>query len=213
MDYEENGEWVGLDADLSKAFAEKLGVDIEFVVIEWDNKIMELDNKSIDMVWNGMTPTDEVKKGMEVSNPYCTNGQILVMAKDKIGQYQTEESLKELSFAVEAGSMGQGVAERLECDFTAVQTQADAVMEVAAGTSEAAIVDVLIAAALVGEGTSYEDLAYGLILNEEQDVVGFRKGSDLAAELNQFLKDIYADGTMLEVAEKYSLKDFMIEQK
>ena len=61
MDYQnESGEWIGFDADMAKAFAESLGVDAEFVVIDWDNKILELDGKTIDCVWNGMTLTDEV---------------------------------------------------------------------------------------------------------------------------------------------------------
>ena len=65
MDYRDaSGEWIGFDADMAKAFAESLGVKAEFVEIEWDNKIMELDAKTIDCVWNGMTLTDEVTSAM-----------------------------------------------------------------------------------------------------------------------------------------------------
>ena len=81
MDYEEtagSGEWIGFDADMAKLVAEKLGVDIEFTVINWDNKIMELDSKAIDVVWNGMTLTDEVKNSMECTNPYFNNAQVVV---------------------------------------------------------------------------------------------------------------------------------------
>ena len=79
MDYKDaNGEWIGFDADMAKLVAEKLGVDIEFTVINWDNKIMELDSKSIDVVWNGMTLTDEVKNSMECTNPYFNNAQVVV---------------------------------------------------------------------------------------------------------------------------------------
>lgn len=79
MDYrDENGEWIGFDADMAKLVAEKLGVEIEFIVIDWNNKIMELDSKNIDVVWNGMTLTDEVTSSMECTNPYVNNAQVVV---------------------------------------------------------------------------------------------------------------------------------------
>ena len=107
MDYkDENGEWIGFDADMAKAFAESLGVTAEFQVIDWDNKILELDGKTIDCVWNGMTLTDEVTSAMECTNAYLNNAQVVVVPADVAEQYQDEESLKDLSFAVEAGSAG-----------------------------------------------------------------------------------------------------------
>ena len=153
MDYQdENGNWIGFDADLASAFAESLGVDVEFVEIDWDNKILELDGKTIDCVWNGMT-------------------------------------------------------------LTAVTAQSDALMEVAAGTSDAAIIDSLMAAAMVGEGTGYSNLTYTIGLNDEEYGVGFRKGSDLAVELNNFFKSSYADGSMEQIAEKYGVQAAVVEQK
>ena len=80
MDYtDKNGEWIGFDADMAKLVAEKLGVEIQFVEIDWDSKIMELDSKSIDVVWNGMTLTDEVLNAMECTNAYCNNAQVVVL--------------------------------------------------------------------------------------------------------------------------------------
>ena len=80
MDFkDDSGEWVGFDADMAKAFAESLGVKAEFVEIDWDNKIMELDGKTIDCVWNGMTLTDEVTSSMECSNAYCNNAQVVIV--------------------------------------------------------------------------------------------------------------------------------------
>ena len=80
MDYkDENGEWIGFDADMARIVAEKLGVEIKFVEIDWDSKIMELDSKNIDVVWNGMTLTNEVKAAMECSNAYCNNAQVVVV--------------------------------------------------------------------------------------------------------------------------------------
>lgn len=213
MDYkDDNGEWIGFDADMATAFAESLGVEVEFVEIDWDNKIMELDGKTIDCVWNGMTLTDEVTSSMECSNAYCNNAQIVIVPADKADQYQDVDSLSDLTFAVEAGSAGEEQATALGLNCTAVKAQADAVMEVAAGTSDAAIIDSLMAAAMVGEGTSYADLTYTIGLNSEEYGVGFRKGSDLAAALNDFFASSYADGSMQECAEKYGVQAAIIEQ-
>lgn len=80
MDYKsDNGEWIGFDADMAKLVAEKLGVEVQFVEIDWDNKIMELDSKNIDVVWNGMTLTNEVTSSMECTNAYCNNAQVVVV--------------------------------------------------------------------------------------------------------------------------------------
>ena len=79
MDYKDaNGEWIGFDADMAKLVAEKLGVEIEFVVIDWDMKVNELDSKNIDVVWNGMTLTEGVMAAMECSNAYCNNAQVVI---------------------------------------------------------------------------------------------------------------------------------------
>ena len=80
MDYkDDSGEWIGFDADMARIVAEQLGVEAQFVVIDWDNKIMELESKNIDVVWNGMTLTDEVTSAMECTNAYCNNAQVVVV--------------------------------------------------------------------------------------------------------------------------------------
>ncbi|MBR2699783.1 MAG: transporter substrate-binding domain-containing protein [Clostridia bacterium] len=213
MDYkDESGEWIGFDADMAKAFAESLGVDVEFIEIDWDNKIMELDNKSIDVVWNGMTLTEDVKAAMECSNAYANNAQVVIVPADVADQYQTPESIAELNIAVENGSAGEEVVTGLGYTVTEVATQADALMEVAAGTSDAAVIDSLMAAAMVGEGTGYANLTYTVGLNSEEYGAGFRKGSDLAAALNDFMKAAYDDGTMMAIAETYGVQAAMIAQ-
>lgn len=213
MDYKDDkGEWIGFDADMAKAFAESLGVDVEFVEIDWDNKVMELDGKTIDCVWNGMTLTDEVKAAMETSNAYCKNAQVVVVNKDVADKYQTVESLKDLKFAVEAGSAGEKEVTKLELENTPVKAQSDALMEVKSKTSDAAVIDLLMAGAMIGEGTGYADLTYTVSLNSEEYGVGFRKGSDLAAALNQFFKDTYADGSMMKCAKQYGVQESIIEQ-
>ncbi|MGM9619803.1 MAG: transporter substrate-binding domain-containing protein [Oscillospiraceae bacterium] len=213
MDYQDaSGEWIGFDADMARAFAEYLGVAVEFQIIDWDNKVMELDGKTIDVVWNGMTLTDEVRSAMACSNPYFNNAQVAIVAADKAEQYQTAESLAELQFAVENGSAGQEVLDDLGYSYTPVQDQATALLEVSAGTADAAVIDYLMAAAMVGEGTSYASLTYTVELNSEEYGVGFRQGSDLAAKLNEFFAASYADGTMQQVAETYNIADKLIAQ-
>ncbi len=216
MDYKdaESGEWIGFDADMARAFAASLGVEVEFVEIDWSSKILELDAKSIDCVWNGMTLTDEVKSAMSCSNAYCNNAQIVVLPVDKVEQYQTVESLAELTFAVETGSAGETEALNLGFNTVALETQANALMEVKAGTSDAAIIDSLMAAAMVGEGTDYDTLVYNdnLKLNSEEYGVGFRQGSDLTAALNDFFAAAYADGSMMTCAETYGVQAAIIAQ-
>lgn len=214
MDYQnESGEWVGFDADLAKAFAEILGVEVVFQEIEWESKVMELDGKTIDVVWNGMTLTDEVLSAMECSNAYCNNAQVVVLPAAEAENYPDAASMAELSFAVESGSAGEDMAIENGFNYTPVIDQATAVLEVSSGTCQAAIIDSLMAAAMVGEGTNYADLTYTISLNSEEYGVGFRKGSDLAAALNEFFVTAWADGTMQELAETYGVTAALIAQE
>ncbi len=214
MDYKDaDGNWIGFDADVATAFAKYLGVEVEFVEIEWDNKVLELNSKSIDCVWNGMTLTDEVTSSMACSNAYCNNAQVVIVPADQADKYQTAQDCADLVFAVEAGSAGEAEIAALGYECTPVQSQASALMEVAAGTCDAAVIDSLMAAAMVGEGTSYENLTYTVQLNSEEYGVGFRTGSDLAQALNEFLKAAYEDGSLEEIAETYGVQAALIQQK
>ena len=213
MDYrDDSGEWIGFDADMAKAFAEYLGVEAEFLEINWDNKLMELDTKGVDAIWNGMTITDEVTNGASVSEPYCNNGQVVVLPADKAADYQDVESLSGLNFAVENGSAGAAQLDELGIAYVAKTTQADALMEVASGASDACVIDLLMAGAMIGEGTSYPDLTYTVQLNSEEYGVGFRKGSDLVDAFNTFWKEAYDDGTVMETATTYGVQESVIEK-
>jgi polar amino acid transport system substrate-binding protein len=208
MDYkDENGEWTGFDAEFARLFAEELGVDCEFFVIsDWGKKFLELETKQIDAVWNGMTITEEAQLNSSVSDPYVINAQVLVMKADVVGNYADAASLKNLTVAVENGSAGQSAAEEAGItNIIATQDQAAALMEVAAGTSDACVIDITMANAMTGEGTSYADLASGLALTSEEYGVSFRKESDLTAKFNEFMDKLQADGTLQALADKYSL--------
>ena len=211
MDYKDaNGDWIGFDADMAKAFAASLGVDVEFLEVDWDNKILELNDKNIDCVWNGMTLTDEVLSSMDCSEPYWNNSQVVVLKSDIADQYPDAASMSGLSFAVEAGSAGEDAAQEAGFAYNAMLTQADALMEVEAGTSDACIIDLSMANAMTGAGTSYADLVYSISLTEEVYGVGFRQGSDLVAAYNDFYAKAWADGTVKTIADAYDVAEFVI---
>lgn len=206
MDFQdENGEWTGFDAEYAKAVAEKLGLTVKFVEVDWDNKEMELSSKKVDCLWNGMTITDELKKSMDISDAYVINAQVIVMKADAIDKYKTTDDMKDLTFAVEAGSAGAAAAESAGLKIKEVDLQTTALTEVKAGTSDACVIDITMAKAMVGEGTSYADLAVGTSLTEEEYGVGCRQGSALVSKINEATKELAADGTMKKLAEKYNL--------
>ena len=208
MDYKDaNGDWTGFDAEFARLFAKELGVTCEFYVIaDWSKKFMELDTKQIDAVWNGMTITDEATLNASVSKPYVVNAQIVVMKADKVGNYTDAASLSGLTFAVENGSAGQDAANTITgAKVVPLQDQAAALMEVAAGTADACVIDITMAYAMTGEGTSYADLAPGISLTSEQYGVAFRKDSDLTAKFNDFMAKLIANGTLQALADKYEL--------
>ncbi len=210
MDYkDENGNWTGFDAEFAQLFCKELGVDCEFFVIaDWGKKFVELDTKNIDVVWNGMTITDEVKLNCSCSDPYVVNAQVLVMKADAVGNYPDVDSLKTLTFAVENGSAGQAAvvdAGVPEAQILAVQDQAAALLEVKAGTSDACVIDITMANAMTGEGSDYADLAAGISLTSEEYGIGFRKESDLTAKANELMAKWKSDGTLQQLADKYNL--------
>ena len=208
MDYkDENGEWTGFDAEFSRMFAEELGVSCEFFVIsDWGKKFLELETKQIDAVWNGMTITEEAKLNASVSDPYVINAQVVVMKSDVLANYADAASLVDLAVAVENGSAGQDAATEAGVkNIVLVQDQGAALMEVAAGTSDACVIDITMANAMTGEGTSYADLGYSLSLTSEEYGVAFRKESDVTAKFNEFMAKCISDGSLQALAEKYNL--------
>ncbi|MDO5558054.1 MAG: transporter substrate-binding domain-containing protein [Oscillospiraceae bacterium] len=206
MDYkDDDGNWTGFDAEFAQAVGKKMGVDVEFMEINWDNKFLELNAKSIDCVWNGMTITEEVTKNTSCSKAYVKNEQVVVMKSDKISSFKDAESMKTLKFCAESGSAGESAAKDAGFDVTAVSAQSDALMEVASGSVDACVIDGTMAAAMTGEGTSYTDLASSIVLTTEEYGVGFRKDSDMTEKFNTYMDELKADGTLTDLAEKYEL--------
>lgn len=205
MNYQENGEWTGFDTEFAELVAEKLGVSAKFIVIDWDNKIPELDSKAIDCVWNGMTLTDEVTNSMSCTDPYVVNAQVLVAKADKIDSYKTTDDLEGLSLVAEAGSAGEEAITDAGYTCTAVTAQSDALLEVSSGAADACVIDITMAKAMTGEGTSYANLSEGLALTTENYGIGFRKGSDMTETVNGIIKELKADGSLQKLADKYEL--------
>ena len=202
-----DGNFTGFDTELATAVCEKLGVEPEFVEINWDTKVVELDAKSIDCIWNGMTLTDDIMANTATTKAYAKNAQVVVV-KDGT-DYASTADLVGKTVVAEAGSAGEAAIEGDEnlaqADYVSKSVQTDCLMEVAAGTADAAVLDLTLANAMIGEGTDYASLAIVDELNAEEYGVAFRKGSDAAAAVDAAFDELKADGTMQALAEKYNL--------
>lgn len=225
--YDDNNELIGFDTELAKAVCEKLELEPEFVEINWDSKEIELNSKNIDCIWNGMCITEDRKTTMSVSNPYLNNTQAMVMKAENVEKFVKDPS--GANVVAEQGSTGEGKIDGSIADdesvvvsakeffanstYTAVDSMAKALMEVAAGTADIALVDSVCAYGMVGEGTDYPDLVVN-VDNEfgaQQYGIAFRKGSDMTQKVNDAIAELVADGTVAEIAQKYNLADMLVK--
>ena len=207
MNYMEDGKLTGFDTEFAEAVCEKLGVEPEFVEINWDTKFVTLDAEKIDCIWNGMTISDEVKKNCDVSKAYVKNAQVVVMKEDVIDNYKDAESLKGLKFAAEAGSAGEAAIKDngLDANYNPVAAQTDALLAVMGGQADACVIDITMAKSMTADGTSYDELDYSIELTTEEYGIGFRKGSELTAKVDAIIDELNEDGTLPALAEKYEL--------
>ena len=208
MNYtDDEGNFTGFDTELATAVCEKLGVEPEFVEINWDTKVVELDAKSIDCIWNGMTLTEDIMANTATTKAYAKNAQVVVVKESTA--YTSTADLAGKTVVAEAGSAGeaaiQGDENLAKADYFSKSVQTDCLMEVAAGTADAAVLDLTLANAMIGEGTDYASLKIVDELNAEEYGVAFRKGSDAAAVVDAAFDAMKADGTMQALAEKYEL--------
>ncbi len=212
MNYYEGDELVGFETEFAKAVCEKLGVNPVFQEIDWGSKEIELNSKNIDCIWNGLTITDERKENMAITEPYMNNRQVMITKAENVEAYSN--SVAGLDVIAEVDSTGYELIEDdeffAEANATAVDSQAKALMDVAAGTSDVAVVDYVSSIGSIGEGTDYADLV--VAPNEfpgDEYGVAFRKGSDAAEEVTKAMKELAADGTLAQIAEKYGLQDLI----
>ncbi len=225
--YDDNNELIGFDTELTKAVADKLDLEAEFVEINWDSKEIELNSKNIDCIWNGMCITEERKQTMSMSAPYLNNTQAMVMKPDV-----AEKFAKDPSGAIvvaEQGSTGEGKLQgTIEDDdtvvvsakeffananYTPVDSMAKAIMEVAAGTADIALVDSVCAYGMVGEGTDYPDLVVNIDnqFGLQEYGIACRKGSDMTQKINDAIAELTAEGVVAEIAAKYNLSDMLVK--
>lgn len=212
--YDTDGTLIGFDTEFTKAVCAKLGVEPEFVVIDWDSKELELKNKNIDCIWNGLTVTEERKANMDFSTSYLRNQQVVVIRAADKDKYTAAENFDGLTVVAEGGSAGAAAiaAGMPNAAYTEMGAQADALLEVKSGTAEAAVIDLTMAKAMTGAGTDYADLMIvdSIDMMDEEYAIGFRVGSDITAKVNEIITALTTDGTLKTLAEKYDLTDLLI---
>lgn len=216
MNYkDENGELTGFETEFAKAVCAELGVEPKFQEINWDTKEVELKSKTIDCIWNGMTITEERKEAMSISDPYMENKQVMVTKEDNLEMYSTTEGVTGANVVAEAGSAGETVAKEDAffngSVYLAADSQAKALMEVKAGTSDIAVIDYVMSIGTLREGSDYSDLKVveSKSFSPEQYGVAFRKDSDATQKVNEAMKKVAESGKLKEIAEKYNLADLI----
>lgn len=215
MNYtDDDGNFTGFDTELARAVCERLGVEPEFQEIVWETKEVELAGKSIDCIWNGMTLDAEREANMNCTVPYVKNAQVVVVKSGT--EYTDTSSLIGKTVVAEVGSAGEAQiigsedgepdANLAQADYVGKSVQTDCLMEVKAGTADAAVLDMTLANAMTGEGTDYADLEIVDELAVENYGVAFRKGSDVRDAVNDIFAEMVADGSLKALADQYGLE-------
>lgn len=212
--YDADGTLIGFDTEFAKAVCEKLGVKAKFQVIEWEQKEAELKSKTIDCIWNGLTVTEKRKENMAFSTSYVSNRQVAIIRKADAEKYATAEQMAGAKMIAEGGSAGetaiQADATLSKNPYVAASAQKDALLEVKAGASDVAVLDYIMAKAVINEDTDYNDLMIveSINLTPEEYAIGFRlEDKELLTEVNKIIDELVADGTIAKIAEKYDLTE------
>lgn len=218
MNYKnDSGELTGFETEFAQAVCKELGVEPKFQEIDWDSKEMELKSKTIDCIWNGLTITDERKENMDITTPYMENKQVMVVKAENADKFTTAEALSGASVVAEAGSAGEEVAKGDEffkdADFTAVQSQASALLEVKSGTADVAVIDYVMSIGTLTGDSDYSDLKMveSKSFAPEQYGIALRKDSGLTlVKVNAAIDAVAKSGKLAEIAEKYNLSDLLL---
>lgn len=213
MGFKENGEITGFDIDIAKAVGEKLGVDIEFVYIDWDAKVLELEAGNIDLIWNGLTITEDRKKEILFSKPYFNNRIVILTLKDSM--INSINDLAEMNVGVELQSSGQSALESSVVfesikEMVKYTTITEAVLDLKAGGIDAIVADEIFARYAV----SKEVDAYKIpddVFNSENYGIGFRlEDVALRDKIDQIIDELAEDGTALEISLKWFGEDLLL---
>ncbi len=205
MNYFEEDTLVGFDTELAVAVGEKIGLEAKFQLINWESKYTELSSGAIDVIWNGFTISDESSSMVDFSYAYLNNQQCVVMRTEDA--VDTKEALNTLRGVAESGSAGEDFAKDMTTKYTAVDAQTKALTELTGNTADFAVIDSLMAKEYCGKGDfSSLTMVEAINLGSEQYGIGFKKGSDFKDVINQALKELLEDGTILKIATKYNLQ-------
>jgi len=220
MNYRDNqGNWTGFETEFALLVGERLGMKVEFQLIEWGNKFAELDSKSIDAIWNGFTATAKEADGTprinlcDMSYSYMLNTQCVVVRAERAGEFTSVESLVGVTIAAEAGSAGETKAGELVTDsgeIIGTPAQINTFLEVKSGAVDGAVVDVILAQQIAGSGDYTDIVIAGIDLGDEVYAIGFRKGDELRDKVNAIIRELYEEGILIEIAKKYGLDDRLV---
>ena len=217
MNYiDDNGNFVGFETEFAKAICKELGVEAKFQLIDWSAKETELNGKTIDCIWNGMTITPERLENMSISTPYMANKQVVIVKAENADKYTKAEDFAGANVVAEIESAGEEVAKTNEffanANYNPVDTQAKTLMEVKSGVADCAVVDYVLSIGMIGEGTDYEDLVVvdALAFADEEYGIAFRKGSDVTAAVNAAITALVNNGELAKIADTYKLGDQLI---
>lgn len=218
MNYkDENGELTGFETEFAQSVCEKLGVKATFQKIDWDSKEVELNAKTIDCIWNGLTITDERQENMGISTPYMENKQVMVTKAENADKFTTAEAVKGATVVAEKKSAGEDVAKGdeffKEANYVSVDSQAKALLEVKSGTADIAIIDYVMSIGTISDGTDYADLKVveGKDFAKEQYGIAVRKGdAETLQKINDAIQAVADDGKLEEIAKKYNLQDLLL---
>lgn len=218
MNYkDENGELTGFETEFAQSVCEKLGVKANFQKIDWDSKEVELNAKTIDCIWNGLTITDERQENMGISTPYMENKQVMVTKAENADKFTTADAVKGATVVAEKKSAGEDVAKGdeffKEANYVSVDSQAKALLEVKSGTADIAIIDYVMSIGTIADGTDYADLKVveGKDFAKEQYGIAVRKGdTETLQKINDAVQAVADDGKLDEIAKKYNLQDLLL---
>ena len=207
-------ELIGFDVELAQAVGKDLGVEVEFQLINWNNKENELESKNVDLLWNGMTITPEREAQMEISEPYMLNEQVAIIRKADASKFDSlDKMLASKKWTAESGSAGAELIPELGATLIGVSSQINILTELNAGSADIGVMDSVMASYYMNEtGSEYADslmiAPVKIALEDEYYGIAARKGEvALMDKINTSLAKLYADGTVGKIAETYGLTD------
>ncbi|MEE0931401.1 MAG: transporter substrate-binding domain-containing protein, partial [Acutalibacteraceae bacterium] len=218
MNYKnDSGKLTGFETEFAEKVCEELGVKATFQKIDWDSKEVELNSKTIDCIWNGLTITDERKENMDISTPYMENKQVMITKAENADKYKNAEDLIGATVVAEKKSAGEDVAKNDEffakADYVPVDSQAKALLEVKSGTADIAVIDYVMSIGTIKNGSDYKDLKVveGEGFSPEQYGIAIRKNSpETLKKINDAIQQVADNGDLKKIAEKYNLQDLIL---